>query len=93
VGLAAWTILLMLAVTSPQWVLRAMGGKNWQRLHRLIYVAAAAAVVHFWWLVKTGVLRPWKVTAVLALLLLARVVYSVGKRMRAGAQLPNRVEV
>jgi sulfoxide reductase heme-binding subunit YedZ len=33
-------ILLALAVTSPQRVLRAMGGKNWQRLHRLIYVAA-----------------------------------------------------
>ena len=72
VGLAAWTILLMLAVTSPQWVLRAMGGKNWQRLHRLIYVAGGLAVVHYWWLVKKGVLTPWKVTAVLVVLLLAR---------------------
>jgi sulfoxide reductase heme-binding subunit YedZ len=82
VGLLAWLILLTLAVTSPQRVLRAMGGKSWQRLHRLIYVAAAAAVVHFWWLVKTGVLRPWKVTAVLAVLLLARVVDAGMKRMR-----------
>jgi sulfoxide reductase heme-binding subunit YedZ len=82
VGLLAWTILLALAVTSPARVMRAMGGKNWQRLHRLIYVAAAAAVVHFWWLVKTGVLRPWKVTAVLVVLLLARVVYSVMKRAK-----------
>jgi sulfoxide reductase heme-binding subunit YedZ len=78
----AWVILLALAVTSPQRVLRAMGGKSWQRLHRLIYVAAAAAVVHFWWLVKTGVLRPWRVTAVLAVLLLARVVYSAMKRAK-----------
>jgi sulfoxide reductase heme-binding subunit YedZ len=75
VGLLAWTILLALAVTSPARVMRAMGGKNWQRLHRLIYVAAAAAVVHFWW-------RPWKVTAVLVVLLLARVVYSVMKRAK-----------
>jgi sulfoxide reductase heme-binding subunit YedZ len=79
VGLFAWTILLALAVTSPARVMRAMGGKNWQRLHRLIYVAAFAAVVHFWWLVKTGVLRPWKVTVVLWVLLLARVAYSAMK--------------
>jgi sulfoxide reductase heme-binding subunit YedZ len=83
VGFLAWLILLSLAVTSPQRVLRAMGGKNWQRLHRLIYLAAIAACVHFWWLVKTGVMTPWKDTAVLAVLLLARVIYAVWKR-RAG---------
>ncbi|HEY5381428.1 MAG TPA: protein-methionine-sulfoxide reductase heme-binding subunit MsrQ [Acidobacteriaceae bacterium] len=82
VGLLAWLCLLSLAVTSPQRVLRWMGGKNWQRLHRLIYVAAGAAVVHYWWLVKTGVRTPWKDTAVLAVLLLARVGYVVVKRMR-----------
>jgi sulfoxide reductase heme-binding subunit YedZ len=80
VGLLAWLILLALAVTSPQRVLLAMGGKNWQRVHRLIYLAAAAAVVHFWWLVKSGVSTPWKDTAVLAVLLLARVVYWLIKR-------------
>ncbi len=79
VGLLAYTILLALAVTSPARVMRAMGGKNWQRLHRLIYVAVFAAVVHFWWLVKTGVLRPWKVTVVMWVLLLARVAYSLMK--------------
>jgi sulfoxide reductase heme-binding subunit YedZ len=85
VGLLAWIILLALAVTSPQRVLRAMGGKNWQRLHRLIYLAGAAAVIHYWWLVKTGVMSPWKDTAVLAVLLLARVVYSAIKRARRPA--------
>jgi sulfoxide reductase heme-binding subunit YedZ len=85
VGLLAWLILLALAVTSPQRVLRWMGGKNWQRLHRLIYLAGAAAVVHFWWLVKAGVRTPWKVTAVLALLLMARLVYWLVKRMRKPA--------
>ena len=82
VGFAAWVMLLALAVTSPAVILRAMGGKNWQRLHRLIYFAAAAAVVHFWWLVKTGVRTPWKVTAVLAVLLLARLVYSAMKKLK-----------
>jgi sulfoxide reductase heme-binding subunit YedZ len=80
VGFAAWVILLALAVTSPQAVLRAMGGKNWQRLHRLVYVAAIFAVIHYWWLVKAGVRSPWKVTAALALLFLARIVYTVLKR-------------
>src|SRR5665213_887372 len=60
VGLFAWIILFALAATSPSFVMRAMGGKNWQRLHRLIYVAAIAGVIHFWWLVKTGVRTPWK---------------------------------
>jgi sulfoxide reductase heme-binding subunit YedZ len=82
VGLAAWIILLLLAITSPQRVLRAMGGKNWQRLHRLIYLAGIGAVIHYWWLVKTGVRTPWKDTAVLAVLLLARVGWSAVKRAR-----------
>jgi sulfoxide reductase heme-binding subunit YedZ len=81
VGLLAWLILLALAVTSPQRVLRAMGGKAWGRLHRLIYAAGILAVIHYWWLVKTGVRTPWKDTAVLAVLLLWRVGLAVAKRM------------
>jgi sulfoxide reductase heme-binding subunit YedZ len=80
VGLAAYVILLALAVTSPQRVLRAMGGKNWQRLHRLIYLAGWLAITHYWWLVKAGVTTPWKVTVILVVLLLARLVYSIIKR-------------
>jgi methionine sulfoxide reductase heme-binding subunit len=80
VGLLAWVLLFALASTSPQRVLKAMGGKNWQRLHRAIYLAGIAAVVHYWWLVKTGVRTPWKVTAMLAVLLLARLAYSAIKR-------------
>jgi sulfoxide reductase heme-binding subunit YedZ len=80
VGLLAWLILLSLAITSPQRMLRWMGGRNWARLHRLIYLAGAAAVVHYWWLVKTGVRTPWKVTAILAVLLLARMVWWARKK-------------
>ena len=82
VGLFAWLILLSLAVTSPAFIMRAMGGKNWQRLHRLIYVAAVAGIIHYWWLVKTGNNAPWKDTAVLTVLLLARIIYVVIKRNR-----------
>ena len=85
VGFLAWLILLALACTSPSFILRAMGGKNWQRLHRLVYVAAIAGVIHYWWLVKVGVRTPWKDTAVLAILLAARIAYAAMKPSRKGA--------
>jgi methionine sulfoxide reductase heme-binding subunit len=71
--------------------MRAMGGKNWQRLHRLVYVAAAAGCIHYWWMVKTGVLLPWKDTAVLTILLLARLAYSLMKRLKRPATTPKAV--
>src|SRR5665213_3329154 len=75
-GMLAWACLLALAATSTTWAIRKMGGKRWMMLHRLAYVAAIAGVIHYWWIVKTGVRTPWKVTVVLAALLLARVVWS-----------------
>ena len=83
VGFAAWVILLLLAATSPSAIMRAMGGKNWQRLHWSIYLAAWLAVTHFWWLVKPGVMAPAKVTIILDVLLLARVFYWVMKKLAA----------
>jgi sulfoxide reductase heme-binding subunit YedZ len=87
VGFAAWVMLLALAVTSPSAIMRAMGGKNWQRLHWLIYLAAWLAITHYWWLVKKGVMTPAKVTIVLDVLLLARVVYWGMKKIRAKRNL------
>ncbi len=88
VGLLGWLLLLLLTLTSPLWVLKKMGGKRWQLLHRAVYVAAIAGVIHFWWLVKAGVRTPWKVTVVLAVLLLARVAWTwmqaAKKRYREG---------
>jgi sulfoxide reductase heme-binding subunit YedZ len=74
-GMLGWTCLLLLAATSTAWSIRKLGGRRWTMLHRLAYVAAMAGVIHYWWLVKPGVHTPWKVTAVLAVLLLARVVW------------------
>ncbi len=85
-GMAGWLCLLALAVTSPMWMLRKLGGKRWQRLHRLAYVAAVAGVVHYWWIVKSGVLTPWRVTAVLAVLFLARIVWAVNEQRRRKAR-------
>jgi len=73
VGFFAWLILLVLAATSPAFVMRAMGGKNWRRVHWSVYVAAFAGITHYWWLVKKGVLAPMPFTIVLFLLLAARI--------------------
>jgi len=82
VGLFAWFLLMLLALTSPAFVMRWMGGKAWRRLHYSVYVAAIAGCIHYWWLVKKGVRAPLPFTLVLAALLLARIVWSVNKRLR-----------
>jgi sulfoxide reductase heme-binding subunit YedZ len=94
VGLFGWVILFLLAITSPSFVMRRIGGKSWQRLHRLVYAAAAAGVIHYWWLVKKGVQAPMPFTLVLMLLLLARVVWSViNKRRKATSVRPTATSV
>lgn len=90
VGLAAWLILLSLAFTSTRRSILAMGGWVWQGLHRLIYIAASLAVIHYWWLVKTGVRTPWKVTTVLVVLLLWRVGLSIEKHQRTKKRKAKR---
>jgi len=72
VGVAAWLLLLPLAATSTNWAIRKLGGKRWNRLHKLVYAAAVCGVIHYWWQVKPGVRTPLTITVVLAVLLLAR---------------------
>ncbi len=67
-GFTAFMIMLPLALTSSAAMIRRLG-KRWQQLHRLVYVAAIAAVIHFYWLVKADIRRPAQYGAVLALLL------------------------
>ena len=72
VGVLAFLILVPLAITSTRgWVARL--GKNWKRLHRLVYLAALLAGVHFMWAVKANVRVPLLYGAVLAVLLVARI--------------------
>jgi sulfoxide reductase heme-binding subunit YedZ len=71
-GLLAWSLLVPLALTSTNWSIRKLGGKRWQALHRIVYVAAIAGVVHYWWGVKPGVRSPLPITLMLGALLLAR---------------------
>ncbi|MBV8281013.1 MAG: sulfoxide reductase heme-binding subunit YedZ [Candidatus Eremiobacteraeota bacterium] len=75
-GLLAWALMVPLALTSTTWSIRKLGGKNWNRLHRLAYVSAIAGVAHYWWGVKPGVLTPTAMTVVLVALLAARPILS-----------------
>jgi sulfoxide reductase heme-binding subunit YedZ len=71
-GVTAWLLMLPLAATSTNWAIRKLGGKRWNRLHKLVYAAAVCGVIHYWWQVKPGVLTPMTVTIVLGVLLAAR---------------------
>ena len=71
-GMAAWLLMLPLALTSTAWSIRKLGGRNWKRLHWLIYLATTAGVVHYWWGVKQGVMTPVAITVALAIVLAAR---------------------
>jgi len=73
IGFTALMLLLPLAVTSTAGWIRRLGGKRWNALHRLAYVAGIAAVVHYYWLVKADVRSPLLYAAIVAVLLGARV--------------------
>jgi sulfoxide reductase heme-binding subunit YedZ len=80
-GFAAFLMLLPLAVTSTRGWIRRLGGRPWQRLHRLIYPATAAGLVHYFWLVKKDVTDPLSGAAGLLILLALRYVKRPGGRL------------
>ena len=69
IGMAAFFLMLPLAITSTSKMVKKLGGKRWARLHRIVYVAAILAVFHFWLLVKSDTRLPLTFAFVLALLL------------------------
>lgn len=80
VGFAAFVLLLPLAATSNRLALRRLGGRRWQQLHRAIYPIAILGVVHYWWLVKRDVATPALYAAIVASLLLLRVLWRERER-------------
>ena len=68
-GFFGFVSLIPLALTSTKGMIRRLGGERWRRLHRLVYVAAAAGVVHYLWLVKIDIIPPLAYGAVLTVLL------------------------
>ncbi len=72
-GFTAFVLMIPLALTSTKGWIRRLG-KNWQRLHRLIYVTGIAAVIHYIWLVKADLRKPLQYAFVLSVLLIYRIV-------------------
>jgi methionine sulfoxide reductase heme-binding subunit len=85
-GMTAFALMIPLALTSTQWSIRKLGGKRWQLLHRLIYFSAAAGVIHYLWLVKADLKKPLEYAAVLAVLLLYRLVAWISSRSAAAGK-------
>jgi sulfoxide reductase heme-binding subunit YedZ len=75
IGMIAFATLVPLAITSTNKMLKRLGGKNWARLHKLTYVAAALGVIHFWMIVKSDIFYPAMFGLVLAVSLLIRLVW------------------
>ena len=80
-GAVSLLAMVPLAITSTAGWIRRLGGRRWQLLHRLVYLSAAAGVLHYWWLVKSDVRLPAMYGAILLVLLLARV--AIGRRSSA----------
>lgn len=72
-GFAAFVLMIPLALTSTAGMIRRLGGQRWQQLHRLIYLCAILAVVHYYWLVKSDIRKPLVYGVLVALLLLWRI--------------------
>jgi sulfoxide reductase heme-binding subunit YedZ len=89
VGFTAFVLLIPLALTSTAGWIRRLGGRRWQALHRLIYVSAALAVVHYYWLVKSDIRLPVFYGALVGMLLLWR---AINRRQAASRQRPGTTQ-
>ncbi len=83
VGFIAFLLLIPLAITSPHAMVRKLGGKRWQWLHRLIYVIAVLGLLHFWWLKagKNVLQQPILFVSIVAILFLIRIFYWFKKKI------------
>ena len=81
VGFAAFVLLIPLAVTSTNGMIRRLGGKRWQWLHRLLYLIAPLGILHFWWMkaAKQNFEQPIIFGLVVAVLLGLRIYWKLAK--------------
>lgn len=82
VGMTAFFLLIPLAATSTNAMIKRLGGKRWQQLHRLTYLIAIAGVLHYYMIVKSDVRQPLAFAFVLALLLGYRI-YAANQKSAA----------
>lgn len=90
IGMAAFVLLVPLAVTSTAKMVKRLGGKRWVALHRLIYVVAVLGTIHFWMAVKRDITLPLIFAAIFAVLLGYRVVLSRRRRTLRAAEAGKR---
>lgn len=88
VGFSALLLMTPLAMTSNGYMIRRLGGRRWQSLHRSVYSIAILGVIHFWWLVKADLLQPLLYALVLCVLLGLRAHWRNQERQRQLASLP-----
>ncbi|MGR8930216.1 MAG: sulfite oxidase heme-binding subunit YedZ [Gammaproteobacteria bacterium] len=96
VGFPAFLLMIPLAITSTDNMIRRLGGKRWRMIHRLIYPCAVAAVVHYWWLVKKDLTNPMTFALLLGLLFGLRGVFwllSVWKQNSIGAEMSHALQM
>lgn len=84
VGLFAYMMLIPLAVTSTKKMQKRLG-KNWKKLHRLVYVVSFAVIIHYFWLVKSDIREPLLYTVIISLLLSVRIADAARKKRIASA--------
>jgi sulfoxide reductase heme-binding subunit YedZ len=96
VGFLAFTLLIPLAITSTAGWIRRLGGRRWRILHRAIYVSAVCGVIHYYWQVKSAVIRPLTYVAIVGVLLAWRVGEWLLRRRRtahANATVPRSTPI
>jgi sulfoxide reductase heme-binding subunit YedZ len=89
--MAALLCLIPLAATSTARAVKRLGAPGWRRLHRLAYLAAILASLHFLWLAKVGRTDQYVYAAALALLLGIRLWYAARRRMRGWVARPREI--
>lgn len=87
VGFAAFTMLIPLAATSPDFMAKWIGGKRWRNLHKLVYVCAFLGVIHYLWLVKADTEKPLIYGAVVFALVGFRLCVFIARRISQSRRL------
>jgi sulfoxide reductase heme-binding subunit YedZ len=92
IGMAAFVLMIPLAITSTTKMVKRLGGKRWNRLHKLVYAAGIAGALHYWLLVKSDTRLPLTFAFILFLLLAHRFFvkfYPPDNRVRGATLLPR----
>jgi len=91
IGMTAFFLMLPLAITSTDTMIKRLGGKRWARLHRIVYAAGILGVLHYYMLVKSDVRLPLTFAFLLAVLLGFRIFAKYSQASRATWTRPNGI--